>query len=169
MVPQSTTSTTSTTSTLRAPSLSRSSNMKAYVEDDDATTEKFPDFNNNAVTGSLGRDPSPRLANGSAAHLKTRSVDLGGRWMPRRQSQALGEPRWTSGGGHGHDRQKSLSDALRTIKARQGSVSQNAHEIADALKAPVSPRLIVRAPSAPPSIVTEPPPPPFSTLHVPRC
>ncbi|KZF20653.1 putative ER to Golgi transport protein [Xylona heveae TC161] len=42
----------------------------------------------------------------------------------------------------GHGRQKSLSDALKTIRTRRGSVSANAHEIADALKAPVSPRLI---------------------------
>ena len=42
-----------------------------------------------------------------------------------------------------HTRQKSLSDAIRTIRTRKGSVSANAHEIADALKAPVSVRLIV--------------------------
>jgi solute carrier family 35 protein E1 len=43
-----------------------------------------------------------------------------------------------------HGRQKSLSEALRTIRTRKGSVSQNAHEIADALKAPLSWKLIVR-------------------------
>ncbi|KAF2660253.1 TPT-domain-containing protein [Lophiostoma macrostomum CBS 122681] len=42
-----------------------------------------------------------------------------------------------------HGRQKSLSEAFRTIRTRKASVSQNAHEIADALKAPLSPRLIL--------------------------
>lgn len=42
-----------------------------------------------------------------------------------------------------HGQQKSLSEALRTIRGRRGSVSANAHELAHALKAPVSPRLIV--------------------------
>lgn len=44
-----------------------------------------------------------------------------------------------------HGRQKSLSDAIRTIRTRNGSFSQNAHEIADALKAPISPKLVVCA------------------------
>jgi solute carrier family 35 protein E1 len=43
----------------------------------------------------------------------------------------------------GHSRQKSLTDAFRTIRTRKGSVSANAQEIAEALKAPVSPKLIV--------------------------
>lgn len=44
---------------------------------------------------------------------------------------------------HGHSRQKSLSDAFRTIRSRKASVSENAHELADALKAPISVRTIV--------------------------
>ncbi|KAJ8125871.1 hypothetical protein O1611_g7766 [Lasiodiplodia mahajangana] len=43
----------------------------------------------------------------------------------------------------GHGRQKSISEAIRTIRDRRGSVGQNAHEIADALRAPVSAKLIV--------------------------
>ncbi|KAL9005708.1 MAG: hypothetical protein Q9188_001521 [Gyalolechia gomerana] len=42
-----------------------------------------------------------------------------------------------------HGRQKSISEAIKTIRTRKGSVSANAAEIADALKAPVSVRLIV--------------------------
>jgi solute carrier family 35 protein E1 len=48
-----------------------------------------------------------------------------------------------SASGRSHNRQKSLGDAFRTIRARNGSMSQNAHEIADALRAPVSPKLVV--------------------------
>ncbi|KAL8908488.1 MAG: hypothetical protein Q9207_000794 [Kuettlingeria erythrocarpa] len=47
------------------------------------------------------------------------------------------------GHGHGHGRQKSISEAIHTIRTRKGSVSANAAELADALKAPVSVRLIV--------------------------
>lgn len=52
---------------------------------------------------------------------------------------------WSSSGGsaRGHGRQKSLGDAIRTIRTRKGSVSQNAHELADALRAPVSPKLVI--------------------------
>ncbi|KAH8716838.1 triose-phosphate transporter family-domain-containing protein [Phaeosphaeriaceae sp. PMI808] len=64
------------------------------------------------------------------------------RWQPRKFSHAsnIGQNTATR-----HGRQKSLSEAIRTIRTRKGSVSQNAHEIADALKAPLSPRLIVDA------------------------
>ncbi|KAF2146113.1 uncharacterized protein K452DRAFT_283400 [Aplosporella prunicola CBS 121167] len=67
----------------------------------------------------------------------------GDRWYPRRDNSA----RWSNGGintgATRHGRQKSLSEAWRTIKTRRGSVSQNAHEIAGALKAPVSAKLIL--------------------------
>lgn len=56
------------------------------------------------------------------------------KWPPRRNSNYA----------RGHHRQKSLSEAIRTIRTRKGSVSQNVHEITDALKAPVSARLTVR-------------------------
>lgn len=36
-----------------------------------------------------------------------------------------------------------MSDAFRTIRTRKASVSANVHEIGDALKAPVSPKLVV--------------------------
>ncbi|KAH7089553.1 triose-phosphate transporter family-domain-containing protein [Paraphoma chrysanthemicola] len=65
------------------------------------------------------------------------------RWQPRKEAR-FG---YANGAAHGsatrHGRQKSLSEAIRTIRTRKGSVSQNAHEIADALKAPLSPKLIM--------------------------
>ncbi|KAF2397140.1 TPT-domain-containing protein [Trichodelitschia bisporula] len=65
------------------------------------------------------------------------------RWRPRASSKSQwgGTPAYPSGARHG--RQKSLSEAIRTIRTRSGSVSQNAHELADALKAPVSPKLVM--------------------------
>lgn len=65
------------------------------------------------------------------------------RWQPRRDSRfghANGAVQGTAGR---HGRQKSLSEAIRTIRTRKASVSQNAVEIAEALKAPLSPKLIV--------------------------
>ncbi|ODA77474.1 hypothetical protein RJ55_07103 [Drechmeria coniospora] len=67
------------------------------------------------------------------------------RWTPASKRDHTYAPTvtWSSSGRARHGRQKSLSDAFRTIRARNGSISQNAHEIADALRAPVSPKLVV--------------------------
>lgn len=64
------------------------------------------------------------------------------RWQPRKEAKFGGMNGSTA---TRHGRQKSLSEAFKTIRTRKGSVSQNAHEIADALKAPLSPKLIVRS------------------------
>ncbi|KAF5027041.1 hypothetical protein F66182_849 [Fusarium sp. NRRL 66182] len=91
--------------------------------------EKFPDFIDTPVD-EIPESP-PSWGNGAPP----RSSD---RWLPSsRQDNS-----WSSGP-RGHNRQKSLTDAIRTIRGRNGSVSQNAHEIADALRAPVSPKLII--------------------------
>ncbi len=66
---------------------------------------------------------------------------MGDRWTPRRESTRGNGSIHTGAVRHG--RQKSLSEAIRSIRGRHGSVSANAQEIADALKAPVSPKLIV--------------------------
>lgn len=64
--------------------------------------------------------------------------------IPRRDNSSLQwSPARADSGGTRHGRQKSLTDAFRTMRTRNGSVSQNAHELADALRAPVSPKLIV--------------------------
>ena len=41
-----------------------------------------------------------------------------------------------------HSRHRSLSDALRNIRTRKASISENAHEIAEALKAPISLKIL---------------------------
>ncbi|KAI9815687.1 MAG: suppressor of loss of ypt1 [Pycnora praestabilis] len=81
---------------------------------------------------------SPPLYNG-----KVSSSLPSERWQPRRDSNLYKSNGRGNGLGTRHGRQKSLSDAFKTIRSRRGSVSDNAHEIADALKAPVSPKLIV--------------------------
>jgi hypothetical protein len=65
------------------------------------------------------------------------------KWLPRRISRAGVARSGIFSLGTRHGRQKSLSEAINTIKTRKASMSQNAHEIADALRAPVSPKLVV--------------------------
>ena len=115
---------------------------------------KFPDFDaslgprehltiyeeENNGTKQGWRTPSPN------APIKANGALHSERWQTRRDSHLV----WSNGSAHPpgprHGRQKSLSEAIRTIRTRNGSVSANAHEIAEALKAPVSFKLIVRAP-----------------------
>src|SRR5688572_23396735 len=97
----------------------------------DGGLEQFP-AHNDAVPWST-RSAGPREGPGYS-NLDPSSA----RWLTRRDhGHSNGFP------GRGHGRQKSLSDAIRNIRNRSGSVSQNVHEITDALKAPVSPKLIV--------------------------
>jgi hypothetical protein len=106
--------------------------LKSYKLPQDMRTslEKFPDHVDTfPFPGATdARTPTPK-SNGSLARLPL-TQDRSTMWSASRNTRADG-------------RQKSLSDALKTIRTRRGSVSQNAQEIADALKAPVSPRLIV--------------------------
>ncbi|TAQ86405.1 hypothetical protein B7494_g5278 [Chlorociboria aeruginascens] len=96
--------------------------------------EKFPDHVD-AFDGQVySSNPKP--------HNYT-NVPPADRWYPRRDSGRNVVWNGTSTGGKGHGRQKSLGDAFRTIRTRKGSVSANVHEISDALKAPVSPKLIM--------------------------
>lgn len=99
--------------------------------------EKFPDHVD-----------APYLANG-ATHAQqpgpNGAAALSDRWQPATARDNGHGSAWPAAG-----RQKSLSDAFRTIRSRNGSMSQNAHEIADALRAPVSPKLVVRQALFPP-------------------
>ncbi|SLM34328.1 triose-phosphate transporter [Lasallia pustulata] len=108
---------------------------------------KFPDFEaatsprshlpvyeeEGATARTSARTPSPIAQPISNGFLHSE------RWQPRRENHVA----WSNGQETRHGRQKSLSDAIRTIRTRKGSVSANAHEIADALKAPVSVKLVV--------------------------
>ncbi len=92
-----------------------------------------------------GRTPSPRTYPRPSG-----ATTRNDKWQARRDHHVV----WGNGHinpsppNHGHGRQKSISEAIHTIRTRKGSVSANAAELADALKAPVSVRLIVRLPHA---------------------
>jgi solute carrier family 35, member E1 len=121
----------------RGSSINRATAFK--LSNDILSMEKFPDHTDGFVSQPEGRSPSPRKVNSQLNGFTPTD-----RWQPRRES--VSELAQWSGrgiGGRSHGRQKSLSDAFRTIRTRRGSVSANAHEIAEALKAPVSPKLIV--------------------------
>ncbi len=114
-------------------------------------TFKFPDFEQPAPPKDLletHHEEAP--AGGLSARTSSpntfknaNGILLNGRWHAPRNSHVAWKDGHVNGTGRGHGRQKSLSDAFRTIRMRKGSVGANAHEIADALKAPISIRLIV--------------------------
>lgn len=112
------------------------------------TKYKFPDFVSEHATfdedEDISRGPSPQpLPNGLPTGLHSSE-----RWPAAKRSS------WTSWGDNGsfvsgktrHGRQKSLTEAIRTVrtKGRSASISENAHEIAESLKAPISFKLVVR-------------------------
>ncbi|QSZ32675.1 hypothetical protein DSL72_002254 [Monilinia vaccinii-corymbosi] len=105
--------------------------------------EKFPDLDTSDTPEQYDGQHfySARKPNGYTTGGSTPTD----RWQSQRNGRMRGES-WANGessNGRGHAKQKSISDAFRNIKARKGSMSANVHEISDALKAPVSPKLII--------------------------
>ncbi len=93
----------------------------------------------NEGSSSAERVPSPNKRIGSASIHNER-------WQPRKEHhQAWGHGSINVAGSRtSHGRQKSIGEAIRTIRTRKGSsLSANAHEIADSLKAPLSIKLVV--------------------------
>lgn len=111
--------------------------------------EKFPDLDTSFGTGSqnlrVSTETSPY-----AHHLRSPSPNKAGARLidGPAQTKPYGHLTWqddsriTTKSGL-HDRQKSLSEAFRTIRTRRASVTENASELAEALKAPLSVRLVV--------------------------
>ena len=77
------------------------------------------------------------------------------RWQAKKDHHIAWSNGHLSGTPSKHGRQKSISEAIKTIRTRKGSVSANAAELADALKAPVSVRLIVGLISKPESSLAD--------------
>jgi len=129
---------------LRASSQSRSPSRPSSSDYAKGETEKFPDFDSQAFPSLNGQTPSvPRWqqngylnGNGSIPNISQPPPD---RWRARRDSRVRWAPGSSSSFGHG--RKSSISNALHRL--RSGSMSQNAHDLADALRAPFSWKLIV--------------------------
>lgn len=138
--------------------MTRSSSERRWsTSSNRAEAFKFPDFEQ-SLPLSRDRETLPvhkdqasstkayNTTTPSPNHLSKskNSIVQGGR--QRRESHVA----WGNTNGHlvgpvgsRHVPQKSLSDAIRTIRTRKGSVSANAQELAEALKAPVSFQLVV--------------------------
>lgn len=110
---------------------------------------KFPDVSQEHMDGpfdeaeleDISRGPSPMpLPNGLPPGMHSSE-----RW-PARHTSRNQHWGWANGsaGTARHGRQKSLTEAISTVRTRKASISENAHEIAESLKAPVSLRLVVR-------------------------
>ncbi|KAG8626038.1 hypothetical protein KVT40_006439 [Elsinoe batatas] len=105
---------------------------------------KFPDLTTEQLQNGSAVEDYPHSPSPGPLPDLTRLHSAGDRWQPRKE-QSLERSMWNerrATGGTRHGRQKSLSEAIRTVRDRRGSVTQNAAEIADALKAPVSMRLV---------------------------
>lgn len=96
--------------------------------------ERFPSFD-------YSDQPNPGLPVLSESPAEVKPVEY--KWPSRRGSQRL--PSTRPGAQLGHRQRRSVSDALARFRNRQGSVTENAQELAEALKAPVSYKLIVSA------------------------
>lgn len=102
-------------------------------------TEKFPDFDVGHVFPSGQSTGGSRWQNGFGNGGATNSSD---RWHARRDSRVKWAPTGPPSGAFGHTRKaSSINNAIHRM--RSGSMSQNAHKIADALHAPFSWKLVV--------------------------
>ena len=109
--------------------------------------EKFPDLDTSFRTGSQNLRVATEISPGhlrSPSPQKHETQQIEG----HKQAKPDGHLTWKDSfrattGQRQHDRQKSLSEAFRNIRTRRASVSENASEIAEALKAPLSVRLVV--------------------------
>lgn len=103
-------------------------------------SNKFPAFVHETTTTRYSEDA---VADGDASpHDAPGRLVREEQWQPRRKG-GVARAMAVMPNGPRRSRQKSLSEALRTIHNRRASVTENAHELAEALKAPVSPKLVV--------------------------
>ena len=126
-----------------------SSNLERRRSSSANAKERFPDLDpTQSGAYSSDYDESEHGRDGSAITsdlLKTNGVLHSDRWQTRKSNHlAWGDGHLNVAGSRKHGRHISISDAFRSIRTRKASVSENAHEIADALKAPVSLRILVR-------------------------
>ncbi|KAJ5929401.1 hypothetical protein N7454_007249 [Penicillium verhagenii] len=94
--------------------------------------DEFPPYEETLDSATTSRpNPSPSV--------KYASNDM---WEPRKSAFYSRDHPNGSIRNPKHRPRKSISEAITTIRARNGSMSANAHELAEALRAPVSYRLI---------------------------
>ncbi len=111
--------------------------------------EKFPDLDASQSEEHFSEyDESEhgRLRSaGTSSPAKTNGVLHSERWQTRKDNHlAWGDGHLNVAGPRQNGRHRSISDAFRNIRTRKASVSESAHEIAEALKAPISLQILVR-------------------------
>ena len=113
-------------------------------------TDKFPDFEQSMSLDNLDPHPEKDESSKSISRLpspralpKQNGNLYSDNWQHKKDHHVVWGNGHIRGASRGHGRQPSLTEAIRTIRTRKGSVSANAQEIAEALKAPVSVKLIV--------------------------
>lgn len=108
---------------------------------DHVGNEKFPSFDDSTRNSFQLNAPavtdSPSDLSPGAGPFANQDF----KWPARKMSQRLRDARPT--GINGHRSRRSVSEAINKFRTRQGSVSENAQDLAEALKAPISYKLIV--------------------------
>jgi hypothetical protein len=100
--------------------------------------EKFPSFDDLRPEERFRPVFSPQEASFSPL-----GDSLSGKNWPPRKSSVTGWENRNGGGLHKHRAKRSVSEVFDNLRQRRGSISANTQELAEALKAPVSYKLIV--------------------------
>lgn len=103
--------------------------------------DKFPPFSDEPYNTAAGSG-EPQLS----STITYTPQDI---WEPRKAGASSREHGNGSTRVSRHRPRKSISEAISTIRTRNASVSANAQELAQALRAPVSYQLIVRLSNCP--------------------
>lgn len=129
-------STTTLTGIGRHPSIRQSNRAQSHRDSSpqnlSSPIDPFPTFvdeTKETVTSSNGQLPDGQLGHD----------DL---WQPRKAGNVSWSHKPPSASKHRP--RKSISETITTIRTRNASMSANAHDIAEALRAPISYKLIVR-------------------------
>jgi solute carrier family 35, member E1 len=107
--------------------------------------EKFPSFDDARPEEKFRPVFSPQEATSSPL-----GNPLAGKDWPLRKSSFTGWENRNGGGLPKHRAKRSVSEAFDNFRQRRGSITANTQELAEALKAPVSYKLIVSRPPAGP-------------------
>lgn len=130
-------STTTVTGTERRPSMRQPEWQPPKTSTSQpmaSPTDKFPEFKDEAY------DTVPQSGEPHPSPVRSAPNDL---WEPRKTGPLSRGHMNGSIRNPKHRPRKSISDAISTIRTRNASVSANASELADALRVPLSYRLIV--------------------------
>ncbi|KAJ5698260.1 hypothetical protein N7462_000265 [Penicillium macrosclerotiorum] len=118
-------------SSLRQPELQVPTNPSSQPAS--SPIDQFPPYDESLDAAIGSSRPTP------TASVKYAPSEL---WEPRKSTFYSREHNHASARNPKHRPRKSISEAITTIRTRNGSMSANAHELAEALRAPVSYRLI---------------------------